>query len=143
MRNSLKIFYQDLKGSFRDLLPIVLVVAFFQIFIIKAVPDGLPSIVTGLFIVAIGLALFIRGLEIGIFPNPAHDYTTFTKIDEILQKNVDIKIFDIMGKHIQNIQISEFEQSYQWDILDLPNGVYFCLMYLDGELFGVEKLIKQ
>jgi hypothetical protein len=31
-------------------------------------PDNLPSIVIGLTIVAVGLALFIRGLELGIFP---------------------------------------------------------------------------
>ena len=79
MKNSLKVFYQDLKGSFRDLLPIVLVVAFFQIFIIKAIPDGLVSIITGLFIVAVGLALFIRGLELGIFPIGENLATDFAK----------------------------------------------------------------
>lgn len=68
MKESINIFYQDLRNSFKDLLPIVLVVAFFQGFIIQAVPDNLMSIVIGLFIVAVGLALFIRGLELGIFP---------------------------------------------------------------------------
>ncbi len=84
-----------------------------------------------------------ESLEISVFPNPTHEYATFTKISEVLQKNVDIKIYDVMGKHIQDLQISEFEKSYQWDVLNLPNGVYFCQMYLDGELFAVEKLIKQ
>ena len=42
--------------------------AFFQTFIIQAVPENLASIVIGLVIVAVGLALFIRGLELGIFP---------------------------------------------------------------------------
>ncbi|MCK5854958.1 MAG: DUF1538 domain-containing protein, partial [Sulfurovaceae bacterium] len=68
MKESIKIFSQDLKNSFKDLLPIVVVVAFFQTFIIQAMPENLTSIVIGLFIVAIGLALFIRGLELGIFP---------------------------------------------------------------------------
>jgi hypothetical protein len=68
MKNSFKIFYNDLKNSFIDLLPIILVVAFFQIFIVKEVPQNLSSIIIGLSIVAIGLALFIRGLELGIFP---------------------------------------------------------------------------
>ncbi len=68
MRESLKIFYQDLRNSFKDLLPIIIVVAFFQGFIIRAVPENLISIIIGLSIVAIGLALFIRGLELGIFP---------------------------------------------------------------------------
>lgn len=68
MKESIKIFYQDLKNSFKDLLPIILVVTFFQGFIIQAVPNNIISIVIGLFIVAVGLALFIRGLELGIFP---------------------------------------------------------------------------
>jgi len=68
MKESLKIFAGDLKNSFKDLLPIIIVVALFQGVIIRAVPDNLASIVIGLTIVAVGLALFIRGLELGIFP---------------------------------------------------------------------------
>jgi len=68
MKESLKIFAGDLKNSFKDLLPIIIVVALFQGAIIQAVPENLASIVIGLTIVAIGLALFIRGLELGIFP---------------------------------------------------------------------------
>ncbi len=66
--NLLKLFLVQLKGSFKDLLPIILVISFFQIFILQSVPDNLFSIVIGLIIVAIGLALFIQGLEVGIFP---------------------------------------------------------------------------
>jgi len=79
MNESLKIFYNDLKNSFKDLLPIVLVVAFFQIAIVRAIPENLTSIIIGLFIVAVGLALFIRGLEIGIFPIGENLATDFAK----------------------------------------------------------------
>ncbi len=68
MKESLKIFAGDLKNSFKDLLPIIIVVALFQGLIIQSVPENLTSIIIGLTIVAIGLALFIRGLELGIFP---------------------------------------------------------------------------
>jgi len=68
MKESIKIFSKDLKNSFKDLLPIIIVVAFFQTFIIQSMPKDLTSIVIGLTIVAVGLALFIRGLELGIFP---------------------------------------------------------------------------
>ncbi len=68
IRESLKIFGSDLKNSFKDLVPIIFVVAFFQAAIIRAMPENLLSIVIGLSIVAVGLALFIRGLELGIFP---------------------------------------------------------------------------
>ncbi len=65
---SMRIFLSDLKNSFKDLLPIVAVVFFFQAAIVRQVPENLASIVVGLLIVAVGLALFIRGLELGIFP---------------------------------------------------------------------------
>ena len=68
MKESIKIFAGDLKNSFKDLLPIIIVVALFQGLIIQSVPANLASIVIGLTIVAVGLALFIRGLELGIFP---------------------------------------------------------------------------
>jgi hypothetical protein len=68
MRESIKIFYHDLRSSFKDLLPIIIVVALFQGFVIQKIPENLGSIIIGLTIVAVGLALFIRGLELGIFP---------------------------------------------------------------------------
>ncbi len=68
MKESLSIFGGDLKNAFKDLLPIIIVVALFQGFIIQTVPANLSSIIIGLVIVAVGLALFIRGLELGIFP---------------------------------------------------------------------------
>jgi len=43
-------------------------VALFQELIIRTAQDNLLSIIIGLGIVAVGLALFIRGLELGIFP---------------------------------------------------------------------------
>jgi hypothetical protein len=79
MNESLKIFANDLKNSFKDLLPIILVVAFFQTAIVQAVPENLTSIIIGLVIVAVGLALFIRGLEIGIFPIGENLATDFAK----------------------------------------------------------------
>ncbi len=64
----LKLFLKIFKGSIRDLLPIIVVISFFQLAIIQQIPDNLISIVIGLSIVAFGLAIFIQGLEVGIFP---------------------------------------------------------------------------
>ncbi len=64
----LKLFLKIFKGSIRDLLPIIAVISFFQIAIIQQVPENLTSIIIGLSIVAVGLAIFIQGLEVGIFP---------------------------------------------------------------------------
>ena len=61
-------FLQLLKESFRDLLPIILVIMFFQLAIIQTVPDNWLSTTIGLAIVGVGLAVFLLGLEVGIFP---------------------------------------------------------------------------
>ncbi len=61
-------FIKLLKESFRDLMPIILVIMFFQLAIIQTIPPNWLGTAIGLFIVAIGLAVFLLGLEVGIFP---------------------------------------------------------------------------
>ena len=57
-----------LKTSFFDLLPIILVVSFFQIVVLKQPFPNLTEILIGLVFVVLGLMLFVEGLEIGLFP---------------------------------------------------------------------------
>ncbi|MBF0248645.1 MAG: DUF1538 domain-containing protein [Alphaproteobacteria bacterium] len=52
----------------RDLLPIVLVIAFFQIVVIRQPFPNLADILIGTAMVILGLAFFVRGLELGLFP---------------------------------------------------------------------------
>jgi hypothetical protein len=57
-----------LLGTARDLLPIVVVVAFFQIVVLRQPFPNLEAILVGLVLVTVGLALFLRGLEMALFP---------------------------------------------------------------------------
>jgi len=61
-------FLEILVTTVRDVLPIVSFLAFFQFVIIRKVPPNLPRLVAGVVIVVIGLAIFIMGLEQGLFP---------------------------------------------------------------------------
>ena len=61
-------FLKLLRESFRDLLPIIIVILFFQLAIIQSVPEGWVGTAIGLGIVCVGLAIFLQGLEIGVFP---------------------------------------------------------------------------
>ena len=73
------LFLQLLKDSFRDLIPIILVILFFQLAIIQHVPHGWMTTAIGMIIVGFGLALFLLGLEMGIFPigeKLAHDFAS-------------------------------------------------------------------
>ncbi len=71
------LFIRLLKESFRDLIPIVLVILFFQLAILQTIPSDWMPTTMGMIIVGIGLAIFLQGLEIGIFPvgeNLARDF---------------------------------------------------------------------
>ncbi len=57
-----------LLGSVRDLAPIVIVIAVFQVMILRQPFPEFFSIAMGLVLVVLGLALFVVGLDIGLFP---------------------------------------------------------------------------
>ena len=52
----------------RDLAPIIVVIAFFQVVVLQQPFPNLGSVVLGLVCVVLGLTLFIQGLETGLFP---------------------------------------------------------------------------
>ncbi|WP_455375218.1 DUF1538 family protein [Kaarinaea lacus] len=60
--------FKPLIDSVRDLLPIILVVAFFQLVVLNKPIPNYPQLIIGTLSVILGLALFIRGLELALFP---------------------------------------------------------------------------
>ena len=55
-------------GALRDLAPIFLMIAFFQIVVLRQPFPDAGNVAVGLVCVVLGLALFIQGLESGLFP---------------------------------------------------------------------------
>ena len=55
-------------SSFRDLLPIIVVIAFFQLIVLQQPIPNLLDLLAGLLFVVLGLTFFIHGLEMGLFP---------------------------------------------------------------------------
>ena len=55
-------------GAVRDLLPIFAVIVFFQAVVIREPFPDVVDVAVGLVCVVVGLALFIQGLESGLFP---------------------------------------------------------------------------
>lgn len=66
--NAIKAMLSAMFGSFRDLLPIILVIAFFQLVVLQESLPNIGSILFGLLLVVLGLTFFIFGLEMGLFP---------------------------------------------------------------------------
>jgi hypothetical protein len=68
MTKVLRTLWKHVAGSVRDLAPIVIVIAFFQYFILQQPMDNALALVGGALLVLLGLTLFVYGLELALFP---------------------------------------------------------------------------
>ncbi len=68
MKSPILHFLKTIASSARDLAPIALVIAFFQIFILKQPIPNMDEMVIGSILVVVGLTFFVYGLEMGLFP---------------------------------------------------------------------------
>ena len=68
MNHQFIVFLKALLGSCKDLLPIILVIAFFQFAVLQQPMPNVGDILVGLALVVLGLTFFIYGLEMGLFP---------------------------------------------------------------------------
>ena len=66
--DSLKAIWTAVLDSLRDLLPIILVIGFFQFAVLQQPIPNLGEIVIGILFVVIGLTLFVQGLNMSLFP---------------------------------------------------------------------------
>lgn len=64
----LKLVFNKFKSAFIDLAPIILVVGFFQLVVLRQPFPQFGEIIVGTLLVVLGLMLFIEGLEMGLFP---------------------------------------------------------------------------
>ena len=68
MNEILKQLQHALLESARNILPILIIIIGFQLLVFQTVPDNVISIAIGFAIVVIGVAFFLVGLEVGVFP---------------------------------------------------------------------------
>lgn len=68
MIKQLQAFFAALLDSLRDLAPIILVIAFFQLVVLRQPLPNFGDLLVGTLLVVLGLTLFVRGLELGLFP---------------------------------------------------------------------------
>ena len=64
----LRSFLGFVSGSARDLTPIVVVIAVFQLIVLRQPFPELGNALVGLVLVLLGLSFFVRGLDLGLFP---------------------------------------------------------------------------
>ena len=61
-------FFKSLRQSFQDLLPIILVIGFFQLVVLRQPVPQFGEILAGGLMVLAGLSLFVQGLQMALFP---------------------------------------------------------------------------
>ncbi len=57
-----------LGGTLRDLAPILVIITFFQVIVLRQPVDDLAGIAVGFVFVLLGLTIFVQGLEMALFP---------------------------------------------------------------------------
>jgi C1A family cysteine protease len=80
---------------------------------------------------------------IGIYPSPAKDRIV---IDFQLAEagEVELKLFNIGGKFIKDLQNRTYPAGYQWskyDVSGLSSGIYICTFKVDGLLMDSVKIL--
>ncbi len=85
--------------TLRDVAPIVLLIAAFQIFVIKKTIPHLKKVILGVILVILGLTLFLMGLEQALFP-----------VGELMAKQLSNPEF--IGKHYSG-DLSDWK-AYYW-----------------------------
>ncbi len=68
MKKTLTALLRSMFSSLRDLLPIIFVIGFFQLFVLQQPLPNMIDLLIGTFFVVLGLTFFVYGLEMGLFP---------------------------------------------------------------------------
>lgn len=68
MKKTITGFVLAITDSLRNLAPVIVVICFFQFFVLRQSFPDVYDLLVGALLVALGLTLFIKGLETGLFP---------------------------------------------------------------------------
>src|SRR6056297_2924089 len=63
-----QILWQSLASTLRDILPLLIVIAFFQLVVLRRPLVNVPRLAWGVALVLFGLSIFLVGLELALFP---------------------------------------------------------------------------
>ena len=68
MMGALTAMARRILAALRDLAPVILVIVFFQVAVLRQPFPNLAEVIVGLICVVAGLTIFVQGLESGLFP---------------------------------------------------------------------------
>ncbi|MBK7096629.1 MAG: T9SS type A sorting domain-containing protein [Saprospiraceae bacterium] len=77
--------------------------------------------------------------ELVIWPNPVRDNLNIS-INEKLDKNLDISLFDCLGRELKHISGQSESGYYEFNIKEVPSGFYFIRINFGNEIKLVKKI---
>ena len=78
-----------------------------------------------------------------LFPNPANDLITLQLDDHFNHSEINIKIFNIVGKVILEKVFNSSESQYKMDISSLNSGIYMMIVEGKDNQSSLAKFVKQ
>ena len=77
--------------------------------------------------------------EFAVFPNPAKDY--FYVKTATNHQNAVLEVYNVIGKNVQNIKITDTSEKQMIDCANWESGVYFARMIIDDKILNTVRLI--
>ena len=82
--------------------------------------------------------------RVSIYPNPT-DGKTFIELNNLANKQIEVKLVNILGAEIMHLFIGEIISNYHSindiDLSHLETGIYFVKVVADGDMVMTDKLI--
>ncbi len=75
------------------------------------------------------------------YPNPATNFINFDYKLTSKVNNANIRIMNLLGSVVKNVEIDKNSTGLRLDISNLTNGVYFYSVIINNEVYKTKKLI--
>jgi len=86
----------------------------------------------------------VTSARVSIYPNPT-DGKTFIELNNLANKNVEVKLVNILGAELMHLFSGEIVSNYYMinniDLSHLETGIYFVKVVADGDMVMTDKLI--
>ena len=76
-----------------------------------------------------------------IYPNPAHEYAEMDVTIYTGLKEAKIIIYNVLGSQMSELTINKNEKKIRLNTRDLPSGLYFYQLSVDGKKVATKKMI--
>lgn len=75
------------------------------------------------------------------FPNPANDYAEIDYQFVGHTGSAKISLYNVLGANVAEYELDKYDRSLRIQTREMPNGVYFYQLLLDGKKVATKKLL--